>query len=989
MKKFKMLLSIVMCLVMCFCMIPFGMLAQAETTMHTIWQADPYLAGKNVGETISFNNSNAGYTSKVSTTVGKDDEGYYYRVNATANEHSYVYTGVKSTVTSWIGNKAVRNAIQPYLEFSYDYRITTEASTTNNMEFVVWACGGWTPHFAQLSWKKLSLNSDWTTITSKVGTFGSSDGWSDGWIAFNPYGCKDYSNPYTIDIRNIKIQISSENATAINDALAAAGITDVTYDTLTDYEEFVYDPAMDDANSYTIWEAEAGTIGAEGTNVNVTTWDFTNTSNKYYTARETGRYYYSANFAGAGGWAAIKTGLNSNKAGMSWLADNNVLKAIAPYMQLSFEYRARTETPTGNIGLRVDAANAQTLNIMQLYSGTMTVDNEWHTIEKDISSWNSTKNWGESYLGISVFGAKTWPEEYSVDISNFKIKLAGKKKIEINKALAAAGITDVTFDTLVSFEEFVYDPSMDDTNSYMIWQAEAGVAGASGSVVNVKPWNFSPDYEWPPVSVELEENKSGYHYRAVFGSEGKWTFFKSGYNSSQEGLEWLSNSTVLKTIAPYAIFSYDYRVIAENAEDAKITLSLRAANDADAFKELGTPTLLTTDGEWSTVTKNISSWGDTHWGKNYVGITTNYGGSVFPEDGYIIDFKNINITLKGSDRIKINDALEAAGITDVTFESLTSFIPYEYINVDTPIWYANPDRSLADRNGDVDVTAEINDNSTIPTLGYSTVVYTDEDEGETFYRTIMGCQNGGSHSQNTYFTSGIAAENDGFGWMADANVITALKPYMYIGYEYRFQSAGNIPTNPTMYMQAANWGSLTTISTKKIIPGSWQVVEPKPLDSSAFSGTAFGSYDAKAWNDGEFMISIYGNGENFSGTQIIDIRNLRVSIPSQYRTKINEALSKVGGIDEIANFTLGVELGTDANGNKDYFSLLSTTEKAAQYDINDDDNFSLKDLIRMKKYEAYIINYMPEYIIQRADSNRDGYLDSVDLAEMRKALLAK
>jgi len=731
-----------------------------DINTHTIWQADPYLAGFSEGDTISFSSSSAGYTSKIKAIVELDSDGYYYSLDAKENGWSFVKSGVTSSELTWMNNPSILNAIAPYMQFSYDYRITSTVGSTNNLELYVWACGGWTSQLSKLSWNKPALNSNWTKVTTVPGAFGIGDTWGNGWFAFGTYGCTSYpTDGYKIDIRNIKIEIRFENRKSINDALIAAGITDVTYDTLTAYEEFVYVPIIEDTNSYTVWQAEPYLTGKSvGDTISINGNGYTASYPVKVGKNEEG-FYYTVDTDGKSGWTYVLSGVGS---GQSKLINNEVLTALRPYLEFSFDYR-----------LDID--------------------------DKSVNSMN-------------------------------------------------------------------------------IWVA----------------------------------------------STGGWTYRLSDLYSG-------------------------------------------AINDSD-----GWTTVKCTPG-------NFTFSGD-NWNSGRIAFCLSKSCK--------IDFRNIKLSIAGKDKVAINEALAAAGITDITYDTITGYVPYEYVNIDTPIWYANPDRSVADQ-GDVDVTAEVQNDKTIPVLGYSTYVYTDEEEGATFYRTIMDCQNGGSHSINTYFTSGIAANNAGFGWMANTNVIAALKPYMYIGYEYRFQSAGNIPSKPVMFMQAANWGTLTTVTTQTIVAGSWQVVEPKPLNSAAFAGTTFGSYDAKNWKDGKFMISLYGNGESFSGTQIIDIRNLRVSISGKYRLKINEALSKVAGIDEIANFTLGVELGTDANGNKDYFALLSTTEKATKYDLNDDDRFTLKDLIRMKKYEAYIVNYMPEYIIARADSNSDGHLDSVDLAEMRKALLAK
>ena len=116
---------------------------------------------------------------------------------------------------------------------------------------------------------------------------------------------------------------------------------------------------------------------------------------------------------------------------------------------------------------------------------------------------------------------------------------------------------------------------------------------------------------------------------------------------------------------------------------------------------------------------------------------------------------------------------------------------------------------------------------------------------------------------------------------------------------------------------------------------------------------------------------------------------MRWELKAADRVYINKALSEVDGIDNIPNFTEGVELATDVNGYKDYYSLLVNPVKSAtKFDVDDDGVITVKDLIRLKKYEGWEIE-LNAMMIERADSNADGEVDATDIADCRKALISK
>ncbi len=147
------------------------------------------------------------------------------------------------------------------------------------------------------------------------------------------------------------------------------------------------------------------------------------------------------------------------------------------------------------------------------------------------------------------------------------------------------------------------------------------------------------------------------------------------------------------------------------------------------------------------------------------------------------------------------------------------------------------------------------------------------------------------------------------------------------------------------------------------------------------------------WSKGDILViadndSAYGQGVKND----VKIRNFRIELSVWDKEKINAALAQVDGIDSIGSFTDGEALGTDANGNRDYFSLLTRFDaasvnsvNAAKGDVNLDTNVNILDLVSLKKYSANGNNHIN---FKAANCNGDAVFgDSADLDALKQLLL--
>ena len=143
-----------------------------------------------------------------------------------------------------------------------------------------------------------------------------------------------------------------------------------------------------------------------------------------------------------------------------------------------------------------------------------------------------------------------WCRGYYVDTVG-----GNKKNTAINADLKAAGST-YTYETLTAYEEYVYDASEDDPNSYTIWQADPHLITGKqeGDIVSYNQNNA------PTNEVTIGKDEDGYYYSINHtDTDGAWTYFSNGITSNTSGFGWMNNTDLLAALSKYMYFSCDYR----------------------------------------------------------------------------------------------------------------------------------------------------------------------------------------------------------------------------------------------------------------------------------------------------------------------------------------------------------------------------------------------------------------------------------------------
>lgn len=293
------------------------------------------------------------------------------------------------------------------------------------------------------------------------------------------------------------------------------------------------------------------------------------------------------------------------------------------------------------------------------------------------------------------------------------------------------------------------------------------------------------------------------------------------------------------------------------------------------------------------------------------------------------------------------------------------------------IWDANAERYI-DKSG---AQCKITDSWTNEqTVGSVTAV----DDLKAYYEIVLN-KNGGS--------KGVAAVNSGLsphfgpstGWNSDQKLTEILLPYLYMEFEARRTDAGT--ANPQYKVgMAAVWADGEDSQFGVIDAGDALNTERNVWHSYSFSNmdpeTAQYVCDVIGghWSDGAFRFGAYGadsdNSPSADAPVTVDIRSMRLVLRDADRLEINQYLADSGYTPGGSYFfnTAAEAVGNDENGNKDYFSLLTSFDEQSAYSKNyEDRNVTVKSEAAEGSISVNKLLAKPNMQITVTAQPKDGY----------------
>ena len=559
-----------------------------------------------------------------------------------------------------------------------------------------------------------------------------------------------------------------------------------------------------------------------------------------------------------------------------------------------------------------------------------------------------------------------------------------------------------------------------DGRSYVIW--EANPLNLSNPSLSEFGGMLQENIEQNSNNrAQIKSDINGAYYEITLGQNGGYgaALASSIISWKYAFTGWIADQAFVNTILPYLTVKCDLRRVDSGVGNPGFDIGLiplwSTSTNIAFVKANGDENsqVNASRGEW------ISCEGTRHGadktfgghlsdGLFYVSAWGEGDDAVLADAPVVLDVRNLRIEVKESDRLAFNKALNDAGYTpngswgwnyDISFGSdeksntdyFGAVIKYNDIAEYTTekklvIFEADPTR-VSNENG-ASAKPEWACDSTghswtfgLNTSGVGTVAY--GADKQCYNSHITKSYSGNGALLKTGVTSGYYVNGSKMGWMANNQLLAALAPYMEVKYDVctTVDSYVSIIPLPEDTENGTNpYKEYAVFDAQSVTAGNWVTMSRKGMAKN------FTANYGPNWSKGDILViadndSAYGSGAEND----VKIRNFRIELSVWDKEEINAALAQVDGIDSISSFT-------DANGNNDYFSLLTSFDAASVNsvnavagDVNLDTNVNIIDLVSLKKYSANGNNHIN---FKAANCNGDAVFgDSADLVALKQLLL--
>lgn len=566
-----------------------------------------------------------------------------------------------------------------------------------------------------------------------------------------------------------------------------------------------------------------------------------------------------------------------------------------------------------------------------------------------------------------------------------------------------------------------------DGRSYVIW--EANPLNLSDPSLSEFGGMLQKNIEQNSKNhAQIKSDINGAYYEITLGQNGGFgaVFASSVKRDTRDFTGWLADQAFVNTILPYLTVKCDLRRVDSGVVNPGFDIGLIplwSTNTNIAFVKANgveNPQVNASRGKWISCEGSRHSADETFGdhladGLFYVSAWVEGDDAVLAGTPVVIDVRNLRIEVKESDRLAFNKALKVARYTpngswgwnhDISFGSdeksntdyFGAVIKYNDIAEYTTekklvIFEADPTRVSNENGASAKPEWALDETHHQWTFGYKTsgvgtVAY--GADGQCYNSLITKSYSGNGALLKTGVNSGYTVNGSKMGWMANNKLLAALAPYMEVKYDVCTTVDSYVSIIPLPEDTANDtdpYKDYAVFYAQEVTAGNWVTMSRKGMSKN------FTADYGPNWSKGDILViadndSAYGQGVKND----VKIRNFRIELSVWDKEEINAALAQVNGIDSIGSFTDGEALGTDANGNRDYFSLLTRFDaasvnsvNAAKGDVNLDTNVNILDLVSLKKYSANGNNHIN---FKAANCNGDAVFgDSADLDALKQLLL--
>ncbi len=897
-------------------------------TEYVIWEVDPSRVAANDGDVTSVTSTNN--TAGKMTAVRASENGeLFHRITFTAQgagNRAIINAGLGKGVDNFLDNHTVLSAIAPYIKISYSQRASESGATV--YLYLTQNYNNW----HSLCANKNTNANEWVDYSLKGITWDTTKG-----TPYSGYfGVEYYKSgaelPQTVDIKSFRLSLEASDKDAINQALTDAGVTTITFDTLT---------AWDANSNYTPNKTRIKVSDVSGGSIAVSSTVVAAGDTVTVTATKDAGYVLDGVTAITASGAAVELTATGNEGEYTFIAPSEDVTLSAAFTYVGNEYAIASS---------------------QIGEGTVTLS---ETVAQQGDEITIT--------AVGAHGYKT--KSISATDSNGVAVALTKSGFNYTFSMPDASVNvSVEFEAIAEAER-----------KYVIWEADpALVAGdlelasytkdelSSGTIKNYTNY---PAYKMPG---ENEGDPSYYNFTLYGNGDSANTLLKTPLTKSDAGLEWMDQATVLQALNQYMSFSYESRSYGSVPTNIYVNLS-------NGYNKIGGLTGFKSDvdGDWELYTTNGLAF--TEWWNGAVNFSHWVSGGV-GEDGVTVDIRKMKIEVSNYDAELINYALSG---TAFTFESITAFdeqssytnnkyskVTTNFVGSTADVTYTglNSDDkavsgskisfTVADKrgftlvgvvartaNGDElaltntdgtysftmpasEVTVVVtltSDGSMVfdeyviweadPTRGYNSANVGDEIQNSGF-TTVLGEENGeyfysatsGNNSWGwSYLSTGLNSNSYSIPWIGNSDVLKAIDEYLKVSCDVRSSVA-----NTKIWIKA-NTGDGSYYDDVKVYLLSGTV----GTEWQTLTCTVDFSDMGVAWYGGNIMLQAYG------ATPTVDIRNFYITVSEDDRAAINAALTGTGfTFDDIVAF----DPSSNCSGNYLEYNRISLSH--AKLDTN-------------------------------------------------------
>lgn len=557
-----------------------------------------------------------------------------------------------------------------------------------------------------------------------------------------------------------------------------------------------------------------------------------------------------------------------------------------------------------------------------------------------------------------------------------------------------------------------------DGRSYVIW--EANPLNLSNPSLSKFGGMLQENIEQNSKNrAQIKSDINGAYYEVTLGQNGGYgaVFASSIIANTYDFTGWLADWDFVNTILPYLTVKCDLRRVDGGVGNPGLDIGLiplwSTSTNIAFVKANGDENsqVNASRGEW------ISCEGTRHGadktfgghlsdGLFYVSAWGEGDDAVLADTPVVIDVRNLRIEVKESDRLAFNKALTRYTPNgswgwnhDISFGSdeksntdyFGAVIKYNDIAEYTTekklvIFEADPTRVSNENGTSAKPEWALDETHHQWTFGYKTsgvgtVAY--GADGQCYNSHITHSYSGNGALLKTGVNSGYTVNGSKMGWMANNKLLAVLAPYMEVKYDVCTtvdSYVSIIPLPEDTENGTDPYKEYAVFDAQSVTAGNWVTMSRKGMAKN------FTANYGPNWSKGDILVIADNDSVYESGAENdVKIRNFRIELSVWDKEEINAALAQVDGIDSISSFT-------DANGNNDYFSLLTSFDAASVNsvnavagDVNLDTNVNIIDLVSLKKYSANGNNHIN---FKAANCNGDAVFgDSADLVALKQLLL--